>query len=193
MEVVKEYLLAKYFSPFGYIVAVFHLLALTALATAAGVLRTSERRRFSCPSSPDSKDDCLRQYNKQVYFGLPFYGFVLFCFASVLAVCITYSWCFVKSRVDEIEIALKPNPESPRRRPRVKTRRVFWSYFVHLVLRFLGGILFIILQNSVFYLSGFPAEFVCFTQTVKEAANSTNVSTTKENSPFRLNFRIPRN
>lgn len=182
MEVVKEYLLAKYFSPFGYIVAVFHLLALTALATAAGVLRTSERRRFSCPSSPDSKDDCLRQYDKQVYFGLPFYGFVLFCFASVLAVCIAYSWCFVKSRVDEIEIAFKPNPESPRRRPRVKTRRVFWSYFVHLVLRFFGGILFIILQNSVFYLSGFPAEFVCFTQTVKEAANSTNVSTTKENS-----------
>lgn len=182
MEVVKEYLLAKYFSPFGYIVAVFHLLAFTALATAAGVLRTSERRRFSCPSSPDSKDDCLRQYDKQVYFGLPFYGFVLFCFASVLAVCIAYSWCFVKSRVDEIEIALKPNPESPRRRPRVKTRRVFWSYFVHLVLRFFGGILFIILQNSVFYLSGFPAEFVCFTQTVKEAANSTNVSTTKENS-----------
>ena len=182
MEVVKEYLLAKYFSPFGYIVAVFHLLALTALTTAAGVLRTSERRRFSCPSSPDSKDDCLRQYDKLVYSGLPFYGFVLFCFASVLTVCIAYSWCFVKSRVDEIEIALKPNPESPRRRPRVKTRRVFWSYFVHLVLRFFGGILFIILQNSVFYLSGFPAEFVCFTQTVKEAANSTNVSTTKENS-----------
>lgn len=182
MEVVKEYLLAKYFSPFGYIVAVFHLLALTALATAAGVLRTSERRRFSCPSSPDSKDDCLRQYDKLVYSGLPYYGFVLFCFASVLTVCIAYSWCFVKSRVDEIEIALKPNPESPRRRPRVKTRRVFWSYFVHLILRFFGGIVFIILQNSVFYLSGFPAEFVCFTQTVKGAANSTNVSTTKENS-----------
>ena len=182
MEVVKEYLLAKYFSPFGYIVAVFHLLALTALTTAAGVLRTSERRRFSCPSSPDSKDDCLRQYDKLVYSGLPFYGFVLFCFASVLTVCIAYSWCFVKSRVDEIEIALKPNPESPRRRPRVKTRRVFWSYFVHLILRFFGGIVFIILQNSVFYLSGFPAEFVCFTQTVKGAANSTNVSTTKENS-----------
>lgn len=182
MEVVKEYLLAKYFSPFGYIVAVFHLLAFTALATAAGVLRTSERRRFSCPSSPDSKDDCLRQYDKLVYSGLPFYGFVLFCFASVLTVCIAYSWCFVKSRVDEIEIALKPNPESPRRRPRVKTRRVFWSYFVHLILRFFGGIVFIILQNSVFYLSGFPAEFVCFTQTVKEAANSTYVSTTKENS-----------
>ena len=182
MEVVKEYLLAKYFSPFGYIVAVFHLLALTALTTAAGVLRTSERRRFNCPSSPDSKDDCLRQYDKLVYSGLPFYGFVLFCFASVLTVCIAYSWCFVKSRVDEIEIALKPNPESPRRRPRVKTRRVFWSYFVHLILRFFGGIVFIILQNSVFYLSGFPAEFVCFTQTVKGAANSTNVSTTKENS-----------
>ena len=182
MEVVKEYLLAKYFSPFGYIVAVFHLLALTALTTAAGVLRTSERRRFRCPSSPDSKDDCLRQYDKLVYSGLPFYGFVLFCFASVLTVCIAYSWCFVKSRVDEIEIALKPNPESPRRRPRVKTRRVFWSYFVHLIFRFFGGIVFIILQNSVFYLSGFPAEFVCFTQTVKGAANSTNVSTTKENS-----------
>lgn len=139
MEVVKEYLLAKYFSPFGYIVAVFHLLALTALATAAGVLRTSERRRFSCPSSPDSKDDCLRQYNKQVYFGLPFYGFVLFCFASVLAVCITYSRCFVKSRVDEIEIALKPNPESPRRRPRVKPAECSGLILSTLFCDFWGG------------------------------------------------------
>ncbi|PFX15250.1 Protein NLRC3 [Stylophora pistillata] len=155
---------------------------LSALAAAAGVLRTSERRRFSCPSSHDSRDDCLRKYEEQIYSGLPFYGFVLLCFASLLAVCITYSWCFVKSRVDEIEIALKPDQENPRRRPRLKTRRVFWSYFLHLVLRVLLGILFITLQNFVFYPSGFPAEFVCFSPTVKRTANSTNVNATEESS-----------
>lgn len=78
----------KILSLFGYIniVAVFHLLALIALAAAAGVLRTSARRRFSCPSSPYSCDDCQRKYEEQIHSGLPFYGFVLSCFASLSTV-----------------------------------------------------------------------------------------------------------
>ena len=127
MEGVKELLSSKYFSSFGYIVALFHLPPLVIFSAYTGSLRTSERRTFSCPSSPDSQDDCLVKYDEHYNFPFPLYGYVLFCFIPPLAVCIAYLWCFVKSRVDEIEIALKPNPENPRPRPRLRARRVFYS------------------------------------------------------------------
>ena len=174
MESVKEYLLAKYFSPFGYIVAISHVPVLVSFVAATGALRTSERRRFSCPSSPNSRDDCLGKYDEQYNSPLPLYGFVLLCFVPLLAVCIAYSWCFVKSRVDELETALKADQENPRRRPRVTTCRVFCYYFTHLLVRLLWGILFVVLQKSVFYPSGFPAEFSCVPPTVKPMVNSTN-------------------
>ena len=174
MESVKEYLLAKYFSPFGYIVAISHVPVLVSFVAATGSLRTSERRRFSCPSSPNSRDDCLGKYDEQYNSPLPLYGFVLLCFVPLLAVCIAYSWCFVKSRVDELETALKADQENPRCRPRVRSRRVFCYYFTHLLVRLLWGILFVVLQKFVFYPSGFPAEFSCVSPTVKPTVNLTN-------------------
>ena len=145
------------------------------------VLRTSERRTFSCPSSPDSRDDCLVRYDKQYNSPFPLYGFVVLCYLPPLAVCIAYSWCFVKSRVDEIEIAFKPNPENPGRRPRVETRRVFCCYFIHLLVRLVLGILFVVLQNFVFYANGFPTKFACVSPTSKPTVslNSTNFNVTK--------------
>ena len=180
MEGVKEYLLSKYFSSFGYIVAVLHLPALVIFLGFTVQLRTSERRTFRCPSSPDFRDDCLAQYDEQYNSPFPLYGFVLLCFGPQLAVCIAYSWCFVKSRVDELETALKADPENPRRRPRVTTRRVFYSYLLHLLVRLLLGILFIVLQNFEFYPNSFPTKFVCVSATVKPIVNSTNFNTTKD-------------
>ncbi len=182
MESVKEYLLSKYFSPFGYIVAVLQLPALATFLGFTGTLRTSERRTFRCPSSPDSRDDCLAKYDEQYNSPFPLYGFVLLSFVPQLAVCIAYSWCFVKSRVDELEAALKADPENPRRRPRVTTRRVFCSYFLHLLVRLVFGILFIFLQNFAFYRNGFPTKLVCVSGTVKPTVNSTNFNATKEDS-----------
>ena len=182
MEGVKELLSSKYFSSFGYIVALFHLPPLAILSGYTGSLRTSERRTFSCASSPDSRDECLVKYDEHYNSPFPLYGFVLLCFLSPLAVCIAYSWCFVKSRVDEIEIALKPDTENPRRRPRLRTRRVFYSYFLHLLVRLVLGILFVVLQNFVFYLDGFPTEFACVSAAVKPTVilNSTDFNVTKD-------------
>ena len=182
MESAKEYLLAKYFSPFGYIVAIFHVPVLLSFVGVTLAWRTSERERFSCPSSPDSRDDCLGKYDEQYNSPLPLYGFVLLCFVPLLAVCIAYSWCFVKSRVDELETALRADQENPRRRPRVTTRRVFCYYFAHLLLRLLWGILFVVLQKSIFYPSGFPAEFACVSPTVKPTVNSTNFDPIEDHS-----------
>ena len=183
MEGAKELLSSKYFSSFGYIVALFHLPPLVIFSGYTGSLRTSERRTFSCLSSPDSRDDCLVKYDEHYNSPFPLYGFVLLCFLPPLAVCIAYSWCFVKSRVDEIEIALKPDPENPRPRPRLRTRRVFYSYFLHLLVRLGMGISFVVLQKFVFYPNGFPSKFACVSPTVKPTVilNSTDFNVTEDN------------
>ncbi len=184
MDGVKDYLLSKYFSSYGYIVAVFHLPTLALFLGFTGTLRTSERRTCRCPSSPDSRDDCLAKYDEQYNSPFPLYGFVLLSFVPQLVVCIAYSWCFVKSRVDELETALKPDPENPRRRPRVRTRRVFNFYFLHLLARLVLGILFVVLQKCMFYPNGFPRDFVCVSSTVKPTVqvNSTNFNATKDDA-----------
>ena len=186
MEIVKEYFLVKYFSRVGYIGAVFHLPALLSLLAVTAVLRSNERLRFSCQSATHLRDYCLVRYDKH-YTPLPLYGFVLLCFVPLVLMCITYSWCFVKSRVDELETALKADPENPRRRPRVASRRVFRCYFIHLLLRCLWGILCAALLKCVFYLAGFPAEFACVAPTVKPTVNSTKSNATKDYSAVKIN------
>ena len=188
MDTFKEYLLSKYFSSFGYVVAAFHVPALVTFVAVTGQLRTSERRTFRCDFS-DCRDDCLREYDEQFNSPIPLYGFALLSFVPLVVVCIAYSWCFVKSRVDEIEAAMKPDSENPRPRPRVTTKKVFHSYFIHLVLRFFLGILFTVLQNLVFYASDFPTEFVCVVcdapfvaKPKKPTGNSTNFNRTKVDS-----------
>ena len=188
MDTFKEFLLSKYFSSFGYVVAAFHVPALVTFAAVTGQLRTSERRTFRCNIS-DCRDDCLREYDEQFNSPIPLYGFALLSFVPLLVVCIAYSWCFVKSRVDEIEAAMKPDPENPRPRPRVTTKKVFRSYFIHLLLRFVLGILFTMLQNFVFYASDFPTEFLCVVcdapfvaKPTKPTGNSTNFNRTKVDS-----------
>ena len=184
MESLKEYLLSKYFSSFGYVVAALHVPALVTFAAFTGRLRTSERRTFRCDVT-DCREDCLRAYDDRFNSPFPLYGFVLLCFVPLLVVCIAYSWCFVKSRVDEIEAAMKPDPENPRPRPRVTTRRVFRSYFLHLLVRLTLGILFTVLRNFVFYAADFPTEFVCLVcdalAVIKPTVflNSTNFNATK--------------
>ena len=181
METVKEYLLVKYFSRVGYIGAVFHLPALLSLLSVTLALRSNERLRFSCQSATHLRDYCLVRYDEH-YTPLQLSGFVLLSFVPLVVVCITYSWCIVKSRVDELETTLKADPENPRRRPRVTSRRLFCWYFIHLLVRSLWGILCVALQKSSLYPAGFPAEFACVTPTVKPTVNSTNSNATKDYS-----------
>ena len=181
METVKEYFLVKYFSRVGYIGAVFHLPALLSLLAVTVALRSNERLRFSCQSATHLRDYCLARYDEH-YTPLPLYGFVLLCFVPLVLMCITYSWYFVKSRVDELETALKADPENPRRRPRAASRRAFSCYFIHLLLRSSWGILCAALQKCVFYPAGFPAEFACVSPNVEPSVNSTNSNATKDYS-----------
>ena len=181
MDTLKEKFLLKYFSIPGYIGAFFHLPALVLLLSLTVPLRSNERLRFSCQSATHLRDYCLVRYDEQ-YTPLPLYGYVLFCFVPLVVVCITYSWCLVKSRVDMVETSLKADPENPRRRPKWTSHRVFVCYFIHLLVRFSWGILCVALQKYQLYPAGFPAEFACVTPTVKPTANSTNSNATEDYS-----------
>lgn len=95
METVKEFLLSKYFSSFGYVVASLYLPALVTFVGFTGQLRNSERLKFRCDVL--EAHDCLVQYDEQYNSPFPLYGFVLLCFVPMVVVCIAYSWCFAKS------------------------------------------------------------------------------------------------
>ena len=181
METVKDYFLAKYFSRVGYFGAFLLLPALLVLFQATSTLRSNEQLRFSCQSAPHIRVKCLATYDKR-YTPLPLSGFVLLSFVPLVVICISYSWCFMKSRVDELETALKRDPENPHSRPGRESRRVFSCYFIHLFSRCLWGILCAALQKCVFYPAGFPAEFPCDTPTVTPTVNSTNTNAIKDYS-----------
>ena len=67
------------------------------------------------------------------------------------------------------------------------TRRVFHFYLLHLLVRLALGILFVVLQNFVFYPESFPTEFICVSPTVNPIVNSTVLNTTKHDASATIN------
>lgn len=179
MEGFKELLTPSRFSLFGYTVAVIFLSTGVTFVGIISKLRVSERGKFLC-DFPDElfgknfrQAQCFEKYEQQYNSPLPFYGFTLLSFASVVIVCLVYSWCCMKSRVDNIASAMTLDAENPRPRPRIISRRIFGFYLLHLATRIVLGIAFTMLQNLVFYASGFPVNFICVSRR-KQRPNATD-------------------
>ena len=175
MEGLKDLLTPSRFSLFGYTVAAIFLSTGVVFVGITSKLRVSERRKFLCDFRDSLSGDnfhqaqCFEEYEQQHNSPVPFYGFVLLSFASAFAVCLVYSWCCVKSRVDKLEAAMTPDTENPRPRPKIRSRRIFIFYFLHLAARLVLGIAFTTLQNLAFYSSGFPVGFVCFSPKTQQS------------------------
>ena len=167
MEGLKEFLTPTRYSLFGYIAVVLFLLTGVVFVGITSKLRLNERRTFLCdfhgalPDKSFHQAQCFDKYEQQYNSPLPFYVFVILSFASVIVICLGYSWCCVKSRVDQLQAVMAPDVENPRPRPRVKTRRVFLIYFLHLAARLVLGFVFTMLQNFLLYPDRFPAGFAC--------------------------------
>lgn len=132
MEGLKEFLTPTRFSLFGYIVAIVYFFAGVVFVGITSKLRLNERRTFLCDFSGAQPADklflqaqCFDKYEQHYNSPLPLYVFVLLNFATVIVVCLVYSWCCVKSRVDKLQAAVIPDAENPRPRPRVETRCIF--------------------------------------------------------------------
>ncbi|XP_028514912.1 NACHT, LRR and PYD domains-containing protein 3 isoform X1 [Exaiptasia diaphana] len=165
MDYLKEFLLPKQFSVYGYIVAVFNVLAGVIVTFITGI-KWTERRQFQCNRQGIRADmdflttKCFNQYSQEYSSSLPLFGFAFMSFGSLVVVCIIYSWCCVKSRVEHIEQECTRNEESPR--PVAPwTRHIFLLYFLHLVVRCVIGATFALLLSTGVFPSHFPAQYVC--------------------------------
>ena len=182
MEGLKDFLTPSRFSVFGYIVAVLFLLTGIVFVGITSKLRLNERRTFVCDfqgTVPDKnfyQAQCFEKYEEQYNSPLSLYLFVLLSFVAVTVVCLAYSWCCVKSRVDRLQAAMAPDAENPRPRPRIRTRRVFAIYLVHLATRLVFGIVFTLMQNFLLYPSGFPTGYACVLPTLSSTSFNTSAS-----------------
>ncbi|XP_028514216.1 uncharacterized protein LOC110236874, partial [Exaiptasia diaphana] len=184
MDSLNEFLLPKRFSVYGYIVAVFNVLAGVIVTFITGI-KSTERRQFQCNNRGVLADKdflttkCFNQYSREYNASLPLYGFAFVTFTSLVVVCIIYSWCCVKSRVEQIEQELTPNQDNQRLYP-IRSRRIYFFYLFQLLVRFGFGILFGILQLTGLYSSNFPSQFQC--QWNSKGTSNANLNVTHSNS-----------
>ena len=166
----KDYLAPKRFHIVSYVCAIVHFLCGSAFTVVTAVLRDGEKAKFSC--SVDGKAStthriwvdraCFLRYDQTFNSPLPLYGFVLLSTGSAVLISVIYS-LVVWKRVDEIESyhERRTGGEVEDQTQNTKTVYVFYSYFIHLVLRALFGIIFTVLQHEYFYRNGFDSEFSC--------------------------------
>ena len=179
MEGLKEFLTPTRFSLFGYTVASLFFSTGIVFVGITSKLRLSEKRKFICDFSDSlsgknfHRAQCFEKYEQRYNSPIPLYAFVILSFSVVLIVCLAYSWCCVKSWVTKLEAVLTPDAENPRPRPRLKSRRIFSFYFLHLVARLELGIVLTALQKLMFFPHEFPVGFVCVLPTATQPGNST--------------------
>ncbi|KXJ08465.1 NACHT, LRR and PYD domains-containing protein 3 [Exaiptasia diaphana] len=187
MESVKECLLPKSFSAYGYIVAVFNALAGAIVFGVFVEIAKLEGRRFHCDSHgiPSEKDfvktKCINQYSQKYNASPPLYGFALMSFASLVVVCIIYSWCCVKSRVEQMEQECTSNQDN-QPPPPTRSWYIFKCYLLQLLVRFVFCVVFALLQLTELYTSKFPSEFQCKWDSKQTSVADLNVTYSNSSS-----------
>ena len=122
---------------------------------------------------------CFSFYDDAFNSPVRFYAFVVLSYGSVIVVSVVYSLA-VGNHIDETERYSSGSDESQTvSEPGRNTLYVFYSYFIHLVVRLILGILFTILQHFVLYPSGFDSQFSCVYPELRQAdRNMTAVKNT---------------
>ena len=170
IDAAKDYLAPKRFHIVSYVCVIVHFLCGSAFTVVTAVLRAREDGTFSCfvdgQSTATYKKQvdqaCFLSYDQTYNSPLPLYGFVLLSTGSTVLISVIYSLVAWK-RVDEIEShqERRIDGEAEDQTQNRTTVYVFYSYFVHLVLRALFGIIFTVLQHAYFYPNGFDSKFSC--------------------------------
>ena len=194
IDTVKDYLARKRFGVVAYACVIVHFLCGLAFIAVTSALRAAEFEKFSCTIDTKSstayktyvEKTCYSRYEQTYNSPLPLYGFVLFSLGFPVLVSVVYS-LVVSNRVEQIETA--SNGSDQPRTDSDETNHgfhVFYFYFFHLVVRSLFGILFSVLQYTVFYPRGFDFEFTCNLPTSDVSSQTgnklNNTSTGKFNS-----------
>ena len=159
MEGLKNLLAPKTLHWFSYVTNVFWILLGIILSPIFLDLENSEPTDFRCGSNGEKeliRGKCYEEYDKQ-YNKFPVYGFVIINFLVTASVCGIYSQA-VKSRVEELERENNADDDVERQTPR---KKLFKAYCLQLLVRFLLGIFFLVLQIKLLYPLNFPSNFNC--------------------------------
>ena len=189
IDAFKDYLVPKRFGIVAYVCVIVHFLCGLVFTAVTAALRASEIGKFSCVVDAKSTATytetqvdkaCFSRYEQVYNTPLPLYGFVLLSIGSTVLVSVIYS-LLVSKRVDEIESGHGEN----------RTVYVFFLYIFHLVLRFLCGIIFTVLQHTFFYPNGFDLEFRCNLPPAQVTSNNININTPRNASQLKNNTSVP--
>ena len=173
MDSIKDYLPPKRFSTLAYVCVILHLMCGAILIAITMDSKSDDMEKFSCAVNTTFvthktyvEKTCFSNYNDVYNSHIRLFAFVMLSFGSVAVVSVIYS-LLVANRIDETEKYLTKRDETQTdakkdiTEPGRKTCCVFYCYFIHLVARFILGVLFTILQYYVFYTNGFDSEFTC--------------------------------
>ena len=159
MEGLKDLLAPKTLHWFSYVANVFWILLGIILSPIFLDIENSEPTDFRCGSNGDKefiRGKCYEEYDKQ-YNKFPVYGFVIINFLVTASVCGIYSQA-VKSRVEELERENNADDDVEGQTPR---KKLFKAYCLQLLVRFVLGIFFLLLQTKLLYPLSFPSNFNC--------------------------------
>ena len=160
MEHLKDLLAPKTLHWFSYVANIcWIVLGIILLAIFADIENNEPRFDFRCGSNGDKeliRGKCYEQYEKQ-YNKFPVYGFVIINFLVTASVCGIYSQA-VKSRVEELERENNADDDVEGQTPR---KKLFKAYCLQLLVRFVLGIFFILLQTKLLYPVSFSSNFNC--------------------------------
>ena len=162
MEGLKDLLAPKTLHWFSYVANVFWILLGIILSAIFLDIENSEPRfDFRCGSTGDKeliRGKCYEQYEKQ-YNKFPVYGFVIINFLVTASVCGIYSQA-VKSKVEELENNARNADDDVEGQPTPR-KKLFKAYCLQLLVRFVLGIFFILLQTKLLYPVSFSSNFNC--------------------------------
>ena len=174
IDAVKDYLAPKRFGVVAYVCLIVHFLCGLTFTAVTSALRAGEIGKFSCTIDKKSsaayktyvEKTCYSRYEQTYNSPIPLYGFVLLSTGFTVLLSVVYS-LGVSHRVENVDRttngqngSVDPSTDSDSAQPR-HGFHVFFFYFFHLVVRSLLGILFTVLQLTVFYPRGFDFKFSC--------------------------------
>ena len=171
LDAVKDYLTPKTFGVWAYVWSIVHIVYGLISTTIVVALKEGEPAKFTCYVALESTlmyktqvdKTCYSRYQQKYNAPLQFYLFLILSAWSPIVVALIYS-LRVRRRVEQVYSrinATRPESDAHSQGQIPGSSYVFYFYFIHLAIRALLGILFTILQYSLFFPNGFDFKFNC--------------------------------
>ena len=120
---------------------------------------------------------CFTRHQVDYNLKVPFFAFVIPSISLPIFVAFIYSCC-VRKEVRKCCIYKRPTGIESNSPEQEDYNKLDKFYYIHLLIRFLSGILVLILQNAVLFSDGFKSQFKCILPLATIYQPAKNVSVT---------------